>query len=321
MKQAVILGFLGQTRDRFSSYHEPATTEERMDLAGQLTGLSGVEIVYPYDSTDPQATLNLCRKNNLEIAAVNVNIKQEAQFVPGAASRPITEIRDEVVRYIHGSKDFAAAVGAPHVSCCPLSDGYDYLFQVDYREAWRNMVDVFGRAAAYRPEIPLFLEPKPSETRVHCHLDTTATTLLLLKDIGLPEMGVTLDFGHSLYAGENPARSLVAIVDAGFEPYIHTNDNDQRFDWDLIAGSRHLLHYAEFLFYAREIGYSRFFTTDASPRTLERLPFFERHLALSRALYERIAEIDRAEWFRLMREERTLALFDRVQREVYGFRA
>ena len=70
-------------------------------------------------------------------------------------------------------------MGAPHVTCCPLSDGYDLLFQIDYKKAWNAMVETIGEASDYLPEIPLFVEPKYSETRVHCQLDSTAKALLL----------------------------------------------------------------------------------------------------------------------------------------------
>lgn len=317
MKQAVIIGFLGQTQDRFSAYHEPATTAEKLQLAASVPEFSGVEIVYPYETDSPGETRDLLEWYGLEVAAVNVNIKKEAAFVPGAVSRPVVSVRREALRFLKEAKDFAEAIGAPRVTCCPLSDGYDHLFQVDYRSAWRHLVEIFGEAADYKRHVPLFLEPKYSETRVHCHLDTTATALLLLRDIGIPETGITLDFGHSLYAGENPARALISIVESGFLPYIHTNDNDQRFDWDLAAGSRHLLHFAELLFYALECGYDDFFTTDASPRIFDRTGYFRRHAVLSRALYERVGSLDRRAWLSLMEREAALELMERVQQEVY----
>ena len=44
-----------------------------------------------------------------------------------------TTDRDRAVAMIKRAKDFAKAVGAPHVTCCPLSDGYDVLFQINYK--------------------------------------------------------------------------------------------------------------------------------------------------------------------------------------------
>ena len=245
MKQGVIIGFLGKTQDRFSEYQKPASTREKLEIVSKINGFDGVEMVFPYENSSPQETVQLMNEFRLNFAAINVNVKKEAEWVPGALSRPEKGIRDRAVAMIKKAKDFAKAVGAPHVTCCPLSDGYDLLFQVNYRDAWKAMIETVGEAADYLPEIPLFIEPKYSETRVHCQLDSTAKALLLLKEVGNSNTGITLDMGHSLQSSENPAQSLVTIYESGFGAYIHTNDNDTKADWDLVGASRHFLHYVE----------------------------------------------------------------------------
>jgi xylose isomerase len=90
----------------------------------------------------------------------------------------------------------------------PAGDGYDYPFHTDYRKAWSRMVDTVRQAAEHLPEIPLFMEYKPSETRVHCTLDSAAKALLLCEAVGNPNVGVTIDIGHSIYGGETPAEAL-----------------------------------------------------------------------------------------------------------------
>ena len=126
---------------------------QKLDIVTQIDGFTGVEIVFPYETGDAEETKKLMADRNLEFAAVNVNVKKEAEFVPGSMSRADKGIRERAVQMIKNAKDYAKAVGAPHVTCCPLSDGYDVLFQIDYRTAWRNLVDTFGEAADYLPEI------------------------------------------------------------------------------------------------------------------------------------------------------------------------
>jgi xylose isomerase len=296
MKQAVILGFLGKTQDRFSEYQAPVTVREKLEIVKKIDGFDGVEIVFPYETGDPEETKGWVQELGLNFAAVNVNIKKEPEWVPGALSRPVREIRERAVEMIRKGKDYAEAVGAPHVSCCPLSDGYDVLFQVDYSTAWRHMIETVGEAADYKPHIPLFIEPKYSETRVHCQLDTTARALLLLKEVGTPATGITLDMGHA---------------------YIHTNDNDTRADWDLVGASRHLLHYVELMFWAQEYDYSKYFTTDASPRIFGMVDFFERHSEVTRGVYELARKLDHRKYRRLMAGENYTELMRLVNREIY----
>ena len=253
----------------------------------------------------------------LEFAAVNANIKKEPKFVPGALSRPQADLRSEAVDIIKKAKDYAKAVGAPLVTCCPLSDGYDNLFQVDYPKAWKYMIDSVTEAADYLPEVPLFLEYKINETRVNCHLDTCAKTIVLLKEVQNTATGITIDFGHSLLAKENPAQVLALCEQSGIDYYLHTNDNDWNFDWDLIGGSRNFLHTVEFFFYAKEFGYDKFFTTDASPRIFDMIEFFSEHMEINRAIWNLVDKLDREKYRKMMHEEKHMDLMKLVRKEIY----
>jgi len=317
LKQSVIIGFLGKTQDRFSEYQSPATTREKLAMVGEINGMDGVEMVFPYENGDPSETMHWMNEYELKWAAINVNIKREAEWVRGSLSRPDKSIRDRAVDMIRKAKDFAKAVGAPLVTCCPLSDGYDILFQVNYRDSWRFMIETIGEAAEYLPEIPLFIEPKYSETRVHCLLDSTSKALLLLRETGNPNMGITLDFGHSLQSQENPAQMYATALETGFDVYLHTNDNDCRADWDLPGASRHFLHYVELMFYAHEYGYQKYFTTDASPRIFDRVEFFNRHAEITAGIWELAGRLDRKKYFHLMAKEDYNELMLLVNKEIY----
>ncbi len=316
-KQAVIIGFLSKTQDRFAEYQQPLSTRERLEIVTKIDGFSGAEIVYPYETGDASETRQWLKELNLEIAAINVNIKKEKEWVAGALSRPRKQIRDRAVEMIRKSKDYAKQIGAPLVTCCPLSDGYDLLFQVDYKNAWNFMVEAFGEAADYLPEIPLFIEPKYSETRVHCQVDSTSKALLLLKEIDNKNTGVTLDIGHSLQSQENPAQMLATIYESGFDAYIHTNDNDTKFDWDLIGASRHFLAYVELMFWAREYKYNKYFTTDASPRIFDMIEFFNWHSATTTGAWNLAGNLSAAEIKKMMAEEDFDGLMKMVNKEIY----
>lgn len=317
MKQSIIISFLGRTQDRFSEYHTPTTTRERLEIAKKVKGITGVEMVYPYETGDPAETQKWMHELGLEFAAINANIKKDIDLVPGSLSRPDKAVRDKAIGIIKGAKDYAKAVGAPLVTCCPLADGYDNLFQVNYGQAWKNMVDAVAEAADYLPEIPLFIEYKYNETRVHCHIDSCSKAVLLLKEVKNPNMGVTLDFGHSLLAQENPAQAIALCAESGVDYYLHTNDNDWKFDWDLIGASRNFLHYVEFMFYAREYNYSKYFTTDASPRTFDMYRFFELHGSMTEAIWNLAGSLDRKKYLKLMQEEKSMDLFELVKNEIY----
>ncbi len=317
MKQSIITAFLGKTQDRFSEYQESTELRQRLELVKKIDGVSGIEIVFPYETGDPEETKVLMKEMGLEFAAVNANIKKKPQFVAGALSRPQPDLRAEAVDIIKKAKDYAKAVGAPLVTCCPLSDGYDNLFQVDYPKAWKYMIDSVAEAADYLPEVPLFMEYKINETRVNCHLDTCSKTIVLLKEVQNAATGITIDFGHSLLAKENPAQVMALCEQSGIDYYLHTNDNDWNFDWDLISGSRNFLHTVEFFFYAKEFGYDKFFTTDASPRIFDMVGFFSEHMEMNQAIWNLVDKLDREKYRSLMHEEKHMDLMRLVRKEIY----
>lgn len=317
MKQSIITAFLSKTQDRFSEYQQPTGLRERLETVKKIDGVTGVEIVYPYETEEATATKALMQEMGLEFAAVNANIKKETKWVPGALSRPKANLRQEAVQMIKDAKDYAIAVGAPLVTCCPLSDGFDNLFQVDYQKAWKYMIDAVAEAADYKPEMPLFIEYKINETRVNCHLDSCAKTIVFLKEVQNAATGITIDFGHSLLAKENPAQVLALCEQSNVDYYLHTNDNDWQFDWDLIGGSRNFLHTVEFFFYAKEFGYDKYFTADASPRIFDMVGFFTEHAEMNKAIWNIVENLDRDKYRRLMHEEKHMDLMKLVRKEIY----
>lgn len=317
MKQSIITAFLGRTQDRFSEYQKPTELRERLSIVKQINGVTGIEIVYPYETGEASETKALMLEMGLEFAAVNANIKKETKWVPGALSRPDASLRAGAIEIIKKAKDYAKEVGAPMVTCCPLSDGFDNLFQVDYPKAWKYMIDSVAEAADYLPEIPLFIEYKINETRVNCHLDTCAKTIVFLKEVQNQATGITIDFGHSLLAKENPAQVLALCEQSGIDYYLHTNDNDWQFDWDLIGASRNFLHTVEFFFYAKEFGYDKYFTADASPRIFDMVGFFNEHAEMNQAIWNLVESLDRDKYRRLMHEEKHMELMTLVRKEIY----
>ena len=293
MKQAIITAFLGRLRDRFCEYQEPLGIEQKLEAMGRIPGVSGAEVVFPYEvEPAPERMLAHLKRFSLEVAAVNVNIKADPDFVYGSLSSPDSRVRAKAVELIKGAKDYAAAIGADKVTCCPLSDGYDYSFHTHYLRAWERMVETVREGALHRPEIPLFMEYKPSETRVHCLLDSGAKTILLANAVGTGNVGVTIDIGHSIYGGETPAEALAHVALSGHPYYVHVNDNNGKWDWDLMVGTCNLWSYIEFLYYLKELGYQGWITSDTSPVRQDAIEAFAFNARFTKRLWDWLDTVD-----------------------------
>ena len=292
LKMGIITGFLSKTKDRFHEYNAPLALAEKFKLMGQIEGYDGVEIVYPYEVSDAAETGQLLKAHGLQVAAVNVNVKAEPEFRNGGLTSHLPEVRAKAVDFIKRAKDFAQAVGADKVTCCPLGDGYEFSFQYDYATAWRYLVEGFGEAGGYKTEIPLYIEYKPSETRGRCFIDSAAKTLCLLNEIGNRQMGVTLDFGHSIYGNEHPAEAVALLAESPYKYYIHVNDNDGKWDWDYFCGTKHFLEYVEFLYYLKKYGYNDYLTSDTSPTRWDIKGTFEANSRMTNKIWQRLDQVD-----------------------------
>ncbi len=316
IKHAIITPFMGRLRDRFCVYHEEKTPLERIEAVARVRGAHGVEIIYPYECDDLDGVKKILRDHGLGVAAVNVNIKAEPEFVNGSASAPSRAVRNRAIRFIRDGMDAAAALGADKVTCCPLSDGYDYLFQADYREAWQNMVSTFKEAAVHRRDIRLYLEYKGSEPRVQCFLDTAAKSVCMIRDINESNLGITIDVGHALLAGETPAESLCLVKNSGIPYYIHTNDNNRKWDWDLISGTRNLWDFIELFFYLKEFDYRGWVTSDMCPMRVDPVEAFERNIAFTEKIMEMVNRMDSETILSMMKSDSSLAILKLLETNV-----
>ncbi len=320
LKMGIITGFLSRTKDRFHDYNVPLELDQKFELMTRIEGYDGVEIVFPYEVNDPALTRRLLDKHRLNVAAVNVNVKAEPEFKNGGLTAHNPEVREKAVRFIKEAKDFAAAVGADKVTCCPLGDGYEFSFQYDYAQTWKYLVETFGAAGDYKPEIPLFVEYKPSETRGRCFVDSAAKTLCLLNDIQNQKMGVTLDFGHSIYGNEHPAEAVVMLAESPYPYYIHINDNDGKWDWDYFCGTKHYLEYVEFIYYLKKYGYSDYMTSDTSPTRWDIRGTFEANSRMTNKIWQRLEAVDGGKLEALMSRGDYLATWKFIEAELLGLK-
>ncbi len=316
VKSAVITSFLSKTKDRFHEYNEEKSLDQRLQMVASMQDIDGVEAVFPYEVNNADNLKALIKKYNLNIAAINVNVKAEPEFRNGGLTSTDKAIRDKAVQFIKDAKDFARATGADKVTCCPLGDGYEFNFHCDYAQMWGYLVQTFGEAGSYMPDIPLFVEYKPSETRGRCFVDTGARALCLLNDIGIDQMGVTLDFGHSMYGDENPAEVVSLLAGSRFKYYIHINDNDAKWDWDYMVGTRHYLDYVEFLYYLQENNYSDYLTSDTSPTRWDIAGTFEANARMTNKIWKRLYEIDRKKFKELIAGRDYLKTWEFIEKHI-----
>lgn len=269
VKYSAGLWIFGPCPDRFVSrgYKEPISLEDRLKLLTEVWGVKGVEAQYPSDFTtgDIDHVRSLLDTYGLDLSMVCIDIYSHPQWQRGSLTAPDETTRRAATDVVKQAMDVAEQLGAMQVNFWGGHDGFDYPFQTDYSQTWQHLVEGLQECASHNPDVRLCIEYKTKEPRTHLHVDTAAKALLFAKEVGLQNVGVTLDTGHSLMAGENMAAAASMLSEAGKLFHLHFNDNYRDWDHDMIAGSVHLWEYLELLLWLEFLDYKGWYSLDMSP--------------------------------------------------------
>jgi len=253
--------------DRFlpDGYRDGLPFEEQLRQASQVAGLDAIALDYPAQFNDPALMGALLDEYGLTLCVLEIGIYCNRKWKNGSLSSTDPRLRKQAVDLVKWGLDVAAEMDVAQVLLWPGQDGFEYPFQANYDLAWGYLVEGIGEAAQHRPDVKIGIEYKSKEPRAHCYIDSAAKTLLLCEDIGLTNVGVTVDLGHALYAGENPAEAvaLCAKHDRLFQ--IHINDNYGDWDWDMLVGQVNFWRTLEFFYWLKLVEFDDFYIMDFFP--------------------------------------------------------
>jgi xylose isomerase len=256
----------GQILDRYATtgYGGPVGTLETIELAAEA-GLVGLDLNYPFDQDVTVDEVAAALRDRGLTAVCVTPVIYDRQYKLGSFSSGDEATRKAVRALSDEAVDVAARLGAGYVKFWPGQDGYDYPFQVNYSELRRNSIDGVGDVARAHPNVQFAIEYKLKEPRNRLFWNTAATTLLGLEHMKVDNVGVVVDFGHSLFAKENPAEALALVASTGRLVDVELDDNYREWDDDLTAGSLHLVETLEFLYVVRSIGWDAPIKLDLFP--------------------------------------------------------
>lgn len=318
-KLAVISAFLGGVRNRYIQYEPERTLREKLEIASSIDGLDGLELCYPADFENPAELKVLLSDHGLAISAINTRSRMSGKWLRGSFSSASAAERAEVVDHFRRSMDLARELGVNRISTCPLNDGHDYVFEMDYFEAYRYAEETFDAICRHDPSVQVCIEYKWNDPRTRCLLGSAGETLAFCQAVGAENLGVTLDFGHSLQAGERPAQTVAMLSRAGKLYYVHLNDNDRNWDWDMIPGAFHFWEILEFFFYLREAGYDGdWYAYDVLSKEHDTAEHFRLVTQLTRRLENLSERIDREAMAGLLQQRDPAKSLDYLYNAVFG---
>ena len=258
---------LNSMKDR-SDLHDGELNDVRhwVQRQGKIRGLGCIDYNWPqhfHTWTNAEAKAAL---DEVGLVAGAVCLRYPSKFARGAMNHPDANLRREAIDLTKEAAQTAKDLGCNEVVVWSAYDGYDYPFQVNYHDKWKQLVDAFQEICDAYPDIKFSLEFKPSDENTRGYLlmclrsvlymcviflcfllslfntdlcliitqcepgfftvPSTGAALLLVKEIDRPNMGLTLDMGHILMAGENPGQSIAMVGEKLFG--IQLNDGYTR---------------------------------------------------------------------------------------------
>jgi len=304
--------------DRFvtSGYREAVSFERQLELLAGVPGIVGVALDYPTQFGDGVALRELTARFGLRVGMVEVDMYSTPEWQHGSLTAADEATRRRALARCKRGVEEALAAEAADLQLWLGQDGYDYPFQSDYREAWARLRDGIAEVAAHRPEMRITVEYKLKEPRNRCHLATAAAVLSLILEIGAPNVGATLDVGHSLMALENPAEAAVLLGSRGRLYHLHLNDNFRDWDHDMSPASVHLWEQLELFYWLRRLGFDGWYGIDTYPYREDGRRALERTVRTVYWLYEMAAALPADEMARLQRADDVAGILDLLHEHV-----
>ena len=235
--------------------------------AGQVGGLDAADLNFPdhfvgYSTADLSGLL---AGQGMALNGLAMRYYTNPGYRLGAFTNPDPAVRTAAIDETKVGIDALVAMGGQQMTLWMGQDGFDYAFQGDYGRMWDDTIAALQVVADHAPEVEVAIEYKPNEPRAYALMPDAATTLLAIKEADRPNLGVTLDFAHVLYADEMPAHAAHLIARHSRLMGVHLNDGYGKRDDGLMVGTVHPVQTVELFVELERIGYDGVIYFDTFP--------------------------------------------------------
>lgn len=226
-----------------------ALSLDLLERYATVGGLNATDLNYPdhFEGTTPGELAAALDRLGIALNGLAMRYYTDPALRRGAFTNPDPKVRRAAVDLTRRGIDALGEMGGTLMTLWLGQDGFDYSFQCDYALMWDETLRALEEVAAHRPDVDLAIEYKPNEPRAYALMPDVATTILAIKEVGRPNLGITLDFAHVLYADEMPAHAAYLVRRHSRILGVHLNDGYGKRDDGLAAGTVHPVQTVELL--------------------------------------------------------------------------
>ena len=243
------------------------TTVDLLERAAAVEGLNAADINFPdhFDDSSAAELASAMARLGVRLNGLAMRYYADPAFKLGAFTNPDPAVRRAAIDLTKRGLDSLAEMGGTLMTLWLGQDGFDYAFQLDYAKAWDDTLAAIQEVADHDRALDIALEYKPNEPRAYSLMPDIGTTLLAIREADRPNLGVTLDFAHVLYADEMPAHAAWLAGRHSRLLGIQLNDGYGKRDDGLMVGSVHPVQTLELLVVLARLGYRRALYFDTFP--------------------------------------------------------
>lgn len=255
--------------DRFmKNYKEDVPFERQMEILKDIEYVDAIPVTYEAN-VNPIERKNFMAQFGISPGTIVVDTYSQPRFAKGTLTSRDAGLRREFIDKSKAAMDFCKEIGGVDVMLWLAHDGYDYPFEDDYAQRYEWLVEGLDEIAAHRGDVNVTLEYKAADPHIYQYVSTAAKALTICNEVARPNLGIILDYGHALIAGENPAESVALINRYKRLFHIHLSDNYCKTDDDFLIGSITVWRTLEFFMALQDIGYDGNYVLDIWPPRMD----------------------------------------------------
>lgn len=218
-----------------------------------------------------EKTKKTLKRLGLKVSNMNVNMFTDPRWRLGSVTNPNKEIREKSVEVLLQAADLAKEFGSPSLNFWPGQDGWDYNFEANYGLKFEWFLDTCLKVAKRCEDLGLkfgveakLKEPKEGNMIIPTTHLSGWLAYKVNEELGSKVMGVTIDFGHEMMYGVEPAFTVYILHKMGV-PIVGFHVNAAKYksnDEDRVFGTGDVWCFIDYLYSAIDIGYDGWFGED-----------------------------------------------------------
>ena len=303
---------MGARRDLWDGDH---STLDWVARQGTIKGLDLVDFNCPQhlQGLAVEEVKSSLKESSLKTGAVCTRFTED--FVNGAFTNPEHAKRKAAIELALDAGEWACRLDADELVVWSAYDGYDYSMQSDYPLMWKQCVEAFRVVCDAFPKLKVSLEPKPTEPRRFYIHNTSGAALLMVRDIDRENMGLTLDFGHCLMAGENPGQSAALAGQEGKLYGVQLNDGFVRPGCEdgLALGTVHPSMTLEFIYWLQRFDYQGHIYFDTFPKNEDPVREAEYNIRRFRKWWNLARTLDQKGFQEMLENQDTMSILELLE--------